>query len=89
MLKLPVNTELARVRGVVGYDLPKWLTAIDCRETDKRLVFEIADSETGRLDLVFEVEKLAELSNDPELVTNSFINIGHDGELAYGYAVSR
>ncbi len=84
VLKLPVNTELARVRGVVGYYLPKWLTAIDYRETDKRLVFEIADSETGRLDLVFEVEKLADLSSDPELVTNSFTNIGHDGELAYG-----
>lgn len=25
VLKLPVNTELARVRGVVGYHLPKWL----------------------------------------------------------------
>jgi len=23
------------------------------------------------------------------MVTNSFTNIGHDGELAYGYAVSR
>lgn len=89
VLKLPVNTELARVRGVVGYNLPKWLTAIDFRETDKTLVVEIADSETGKLDVAFEVEKLAELSNDPELVTSSFTNIGHDGELAYGYAVSR
>ena len=74
---------------MVGYDLPKWLTAIDCRETGKHLVFEIADSETGRLDVAFEEETLADLSNDPELVTNSFTNIGHDGELAYGYAVSR
>jgi hypothetical protein len=89
VLKLPVNTELARVRGVVGYNLPKWLAPIDYRETDERLVFEIADSETGKPDVTFEVEKLAEVSSEPELVTNSFTNIGHDGELAYGYAVSR
>lgn len=89
VLKLPVNTELARVRGVVGYNLPKWLTAIDFRETDKTLMVEIADSENGKPDVVFEVEKLGDLSSEPELVTNSFTNIGHDGELAYGYAVSR
>ncbi|WP_226687442.1 acetoacetate decarboxylase (ADC) [Stutzerimonas stutzeri] len=89
VLKLPVNTELARVRGVVGYNLPKWLTPIDYRETEQSLVFEIADSETGKLDVTFEVEKLADVSNEPELVTNSFTNIGHNGELAYGYAVSR
>lgn len=89
VLKLPVNTELARVRGVVGYNLPKWLTPIDYRETEKSLVFDIADSETGALDVTFEVEKLADVSTEPELVTNSFTNIGHDGELAYGYAVSR
>ncbi len=34
VLKLPVNTELAEVRGVVGYNLPKWLTDINFRETD-------------------------------------------------------
>ena len=89
VLKLPVNTELARVRGVVGYNLPKWLTPIDYRETDKSLVFEIADGDTGKLDVTFEVEKLADASTEPELVTNSFTNIGHDGELAFGYAVSR
>lgn len=89
VLKLPVNTELARVRGVVGYNLPKWLTAIDYRETDMSLVFEIADSETGKPDVIFEVEKLGDVSSEPELVTNSFTNIDHDGELAYGYAVSR
>lgn len=89
VLKLPVNTELARVRGVVGYNLPKWLTPIDYRETDKSLIFEIADSATGQPDVVFEAQKLDAPSSQPELVTNSFTNIGHDGELAYGYAVSR
>ena len=29
VLALPVNTEIARVRGVYGYQLPKWLTGIE------------------------------------------------------------
>jgi hypothetical protein len=29
VLALPVDTEIARVRGVYGYQLPKWLTKID------------------------------------------------------------
>ena len=29
VLALPVTTEIARVRGVFGYQLPKWLTRID------------------------------------------------------------
>ena len=29
VLALPVTTEIARVRGVYGYQLPKWLTKID------------------------------------------------------------
>ncbi|WP_252273377.1 acetoacetate decarboxylase (ADC) [Pseudomonas subflava] len=89
VLKLPVNTELARVRGVVGYNLPKWLTGIGYRETDTSVVFEIADSQTGKLDVTLQTEKLSDLSNEPELVSNSFTNIGHSGELSYGYAVSR
>jgi hypothetical protein len=89
VLKLPVNTELAEVRGVVGYNLPKWLTDIDFRETDKSVVFEIIDKETGKVDVTLEGEKLDDLSDEIDMVTNSFTNIGHDGELAYGYAVSR
>lgn len=89
VLKLPVNTELAEVRGVVGYNLPKWLTDINFRETDKSVVFEIIDKETGKVDVTFEGEKLGDLSDEIDMVTNSFTNIGHDGELAYGYAISR
>lgn len=89
VLKLPVNTELAEVRGVVGYNLPKWLTDINFRETAESVVFEIIDKETGKVDVRFEGEKLSDLSDEIEMVTNSFTNIGHDGELAYGYAISR
>ncbi|QJP08865.1 acetoacetate decarboxylase (ADC) [Pseudomonas multiresinivorans] len=89
VLKLPVNTELARVRGVVGYNLPKWLTPIDYRETDKSVVVSISDSQTGKVDVTLETAKLADLSQDVELVTNSFTNLDHKAELSYGYAVSR
>ncbi|MBD9415306.1 acetoacetate decarboxylase (ADC) [Pseudomonas sp. PDM16] len=89
VLKLPVNTELARVRGVVGYNLPKWLTGINLRETDKSVVFEILDSQTGKVDVTLETDKLGDLSSEVDLITNSFTNIGHSGELNYGYAISR
>ncbi|MCY1274940.1 hypothetical protein D9M68_175270 [compost metagenome] len=89
VLKLPVNTELARVRGVVGYNLPKWLTGINFRETDRSVVVEIIDEATGKVDVTVETAKLDDISHEPNLVTNSFTNIGHDGELTYGYAVSR
>ncbi|CAD5110441.1 acetoacetate decarboxylase family protein [Zestomonas carbonaria] len=89
VLKLPVNTELAKVRGVVGYNLPKWLTGIDVREDERTVTYDIIDSRTGKVDVVFQAGKLADLSKDDELVTNSFTNIDQNGELAYGYAVSR
>lgn len=36
VLKLPVDTELARVRGVVGYNLPKWLIPIEYKTDDEK-----------------------------------------------------
>lgn len=89
VLKLPVNTELARVRGVVGYNLPKWLTGIDVKDQEQSLAFTITDSETGKTDVVFEGKKLPNPSRKVEMVSNSFTNIDHQGRLTYGYAVSR
>lgn len=89
VLKLPVDTELARVRGVVGYNLPKWLTGINYRENDDSLTFEVMDAQTGELDFVLETAKLDDVSDEPTLVTNSFTNMDPQGELTYGYAVSR
>ena len=89
VLKLPVNTELARVRGVVGYNLPKWLTGIDVREDEHKVTYDIVDSRTGKVDVVFQTAKLGDLSQKDELVTNSFTNTDRNGELTYGYAVSR
>lgn len=88
VLKLPVDTELARVRGVVGYNLPKWLTGIEYHENDDSVSYEVMDAETGQVDFVLQTRKLA-VSEEQELVTNSFTNIDHQGALTYGYAVSR
>ncbi|MGY3018760.1 hypothetical protein ACVWZ5_004319 [Pseudomonas sp. TE6283] len=89
VLKLPVNTELARVRGVVGYNLPKWLTAIDRREDARAVIYDIGDAQSGKVDVIFRAKKLDGLSDEPGLVTNSFTNLDHQGRLAYGYATSR
>ncbi len=89
VLKLPVNTELARVRGVVGYNLPKWLTGIDRKEDAQSVVYDITDSQTGKVDVSFKAKKLDNLSRDVDIVTSSFTNLDHHGQLAYGYAVSR
>ena len=89
VLKLPVNTELARVRGVVGYNLPKWLTEITYRESVNSVVVEIFDSGTRQVDVTLETWKLADLSNKPSMVRNSFINADNKGRLTTGYVVSR
>lgn len=89
VLKLPVNTELARVRGVVGYNLPKWLTGIDRKEDVQSVVYGITDSQTGKVDVSFKAKKLDKLSREVDIVTSSFTNLDHQGQLAYGYAVSR
>lgn len=89
VLKLPVNTELARVRGVVGYNLPKWLTGINYRETDNSVVVEIFDSETGKVDVTMETRKLDNLSSKISMVTNSFTNVDQQGQLTTGHATSR
>ncbi|QYK07158.1 acetoacetate decarboxylase (ADC) [Shewanella zhangzhouensis] len=89
VLKLPVDTELARVRGVVGYNLPKWLTTIQYKEKSASLVFDIADADTGEVDFTLETVRLTDLDEEPTLVNNSFINIDQKGELTYGYAIFR
>lgn len=89
VLKLPVDTELANIRGIVGYNLPKWLTGIHYHDSATTLSFEIIDSVTGQTDFVLETAKLSRLSYKPKLVTSSFTNPDHNGDLSFGYAVSR
>ncbi len=89
VLKLPVDTELAEVRGVVGYNLPKWLTRIDYREGESNVIVNIFDSETGKLGVTLETQKLDVSSSKEALVTNSFTNIDQQGQLTTGYTTSR
>lgn len=53
VLALPVDTEIARVRGVYGYQLPKWLTKIDVNINSKSVQANIFDL-NGKLDLSLE-----------------------------------
>ncbi len=89
VLKLPVDTELARVRGVVGYNLPKWLTRIDYSEGENNVVVNIYDSETQALDVTLETRKLDVSSSKENLVTTRFTNIDPQGQLTTGYSTSR
>ncbi|MCG8317016.1 MAG: acetoacetate decarboxylase family protein [Pseudomonadales bacterium] len=89
VLKLPVDTDLAMVRGVVGYNLPKWVTSIKYQENSETISFEVIDQKTGEVDFVLETKKLDNLSNKPKYVTNSFTNVDSQGVLTYGYAETR
>ncbi len=89
VLKLPVNTELARVRGVVGYNLPKWLTDIRYRESDNSVVVEVFDRETQKLDFTLETRKLTDLSNKESFATSSFTNVDQQGRVTTGHATTR
>lgn len=57
VLKLPVNTELARVRGVVGYNLPKWQIPIDYNNTGNSMTFNFYD-QSGKMDFSIGGKKL-------------------------------
>jgi hypothetical protein len=89
VLKLPVDTKLAEVRGVVGYNLPKWLTRIDYNQDENNVVVKIFDSETQVLDLTLETRKLNVSASKENLVTTSFTNIDQQGQLTTGYSTSR
>ncbi|GAA1481925.1 acetoacetate decarboxylase family protein [Gordonia sinesedis] len=44
---LPVNTEIAQIRGHDGYGFPKWVTDIDVDITDRRVAARVANSSGG------------------------------------------
>lgn len=50
VLALPVDTEIARVRGVYGYQLPKWLTEINVDINPTNIYADLKDT-SGQLDL--------------------------------------
>ncbi|MDR6466206.1 acetoacetate decarboxylase (ADC) [Chryseobacterium sediminis] len=84
VLKLPVDTELARVRGVVGYNLPKWLIPIDYSDKGDSMTFTFYDG-SGKPDFSMEGKKLVIESTEPEIVRSNFINLDRSGKLTHGY----
>ncbi len=85
VLKLPVNTELARVRGKVGYNLPKWLIPIDYNTNGDNMTFTYYD-EQGNLDFSMMGNKLEVNNGSPEITRMNFINLNAKGQLTHGYS---
>ncbi len=84
VLKLPVDTELARVRGVVGYNLPKWLIPIDYSDKGDSMIFTFYDG-SGKPDFSIEGKKLEIETVEAEIVRSNFINLDRSGKLTQGY----
>ncbi|MEN0139829.1 MAG: acetoacetate decarboxylase family protein [Rhodococcus sp. (in: high G+C Gram-positive bacteria)] len=47
VLSLPVNTDIAQVRGRHGYGFPKWVTGLDVDIDDRRTVARVANADGG------------------------------------------
>ncbi len=85
VLKLPVDTELARVRGVVGYNLPKWLIPMDYDAEGDQMAFTYYDEE-GNADFSMVGEKLDVSEAEPEIGRLNFINLDAEGRTTHGYS---
>lgn len=75
VLALPVDTEIARVRGVYGYQLPKWLANINL-EMDEGNIKANLTSTDGMLDLALDVPcpELKAIPSQSRIVNNNAIN---------------
>lgn len=75
VLALPVNTEIARVRGVYGYQFPKWLANINLEMDDHNTRADITATD-GTPDLKLEVPILAlkTIPSQSSIGTNNAIN---------------
>lgn len=85
VLKLPVDTELARVRGVVGYNLPKWLIPIKYDNGGAAVTFTYYD-EKGNLDFSMVGQKLGATKSGAEIARSNFINLDAEGRLTHGFS---
>lgn len=54
VLALPVDTDIARVRGVYGYQLPKWLTEINVDIRPTQVKANLTDT-SGKVDLSLKI----------------------------------
>ncbi|MGE0283520.1 MAG: acetoacetate decarboxylase (ADC), partial [Rhizobiaceae bacterium] len=85
VLKLPVDTELARVRGVAGYNLPKWLIPIEYNSDGGEVKFTYYD-EKGNLDFAMSGKKLEIADTGPKITRVNFTNLDAQGRLTHGFS---
>lgn len=85
VLKLPVDTELARVRGVVGYNLPKWLIPMEYNTNGENMTFTYYDDQ-GKVDFAMIGKKLDIATGEPEISRVNFTNVDAKGRVTHGYS---
>ncbi|BAE64476.1 hypothetical protein AFCA_002380 [Aspergillus flavus] len=75
VLALPVDTEIARVRGVYGYQFPKWLANISMEMDDHNIKAELTATD-GTPDLTLDVPlpALTTIPSESSITTNNAIN---------------
>ncbi len=80
VLALPVDTEIARVRGVYGYQLPKWLTDIRLDISPRGVTASIAATDgSPDVTLTAPLPALRRIPSQSRLSTNTSIGLV-DGE---------
>ncbi|EQC45008.1 hypothetical protein M899_0574 [Bacteriovorax sp. BSW11_IV] len=85
VLKLPVDTELARVRGVLGYNLPKWLIPIKYELDNNNMSFSYYNEE-GIFDFSMVGKRLDVKKSETSISRLNFINVDIQGRLTHGYS---
>ncbi|NNP75650.1 acetoacetate decarboxylase [Acinetobacter sp. Ac_3412] len=76
VLALPVNTEIARVRGVYGYQLPKWLTPIDMKIGSHDLQAHIFNTDgTSDLSLTAPLPKIKTVKPQSRIETKTMYQL--------------
>ncbi|GKZ21621.1 hypothetical protein AbraIFM66951_005173 [Aspergillus brasiliensis] len=75
VLALPVDTEIARVRGIYGYQLPKWLANINLEMDNHDIKADITATD-GTPDLTLDVPlpALRTIRSESQIGTNNAIN---------------
>lgn len=74
VLALPVNTEIARVRGVYGYQFPKWMMDIDLSMEDGRIRGSISGTD-GAIDITLDapLPSLKSFASESAIGTNNAV----------------
>lgn len=85
VLKLPVDTELARVRGVVGYNLPKWKIPIDYSAEGETVAFTYYD-EADDVDFSMIGKKLDTTGATPAVSRMNFVNLDAQRRVTHGFS---